>query len=697
MNRPLRKGTKSLAHKAHSARLGHSIQNERPARDNWRLCGLTVLIAIAVIATHWPALNSKVYSFDDRQYFSSNKLVLTPGWFAAKRFLVEVLCPTTVTGYYQPLTMISLMGDVAMGASENNLMPLHRTSLILHVANVCLIIWLLYLLFPNIWAAAAAGLLYGLHPMTVEPIPWIGERKTLLAAFFSFLCIISYLYYKERGSHRFYAAVVVSYILALMSKPTSTGIPLVLLLLDYWPLRKINLKSFAEKVPLFVIGIISAVITIISQARSALVTAPGQHGFSEMVLTFAHNIIFYLYKILLPVNLSSHYPVPEPLSLGAPMVLVGFVGSILLIAFLIYSLRWTRALLTGWLIFIVLIFPTMGVIGFTNVIAADKYAYLPAVGLLIILCWALVHLFSQISRRKSAAVNVAACILILAAVECAATRNYLKAWKDTTTLFTRMLKLNPNEAPLYNAIGLAYAEQKNYPLAIECYEKSLKLKSEADTHNNYALTLKELGKYQEAEFHMKKAIELLPKYGPFYKNLGQVYQKMGRLDEAIAQYKKALEIYPFYHEAHYLLANALRKQGRLDEAIEEYKKIIQLDIGESDSYNNLAVALCMKGQFNDAIVLYRKAIELSPADSNAMFNLGMVYVNLNQADKAIECFTDFVKHYPNDSEGYNILGDMYYRQGDTQAALQQYQRAFDKGNRQVLEKISKLKEGKALK
>ena len=254
-------------------------------------------------ATHWPGLSAKALSFDDQQYLTRNVLVQNPGWASAKRFLTEVLEPSTVQGYYQPLAMISLMLDYAAGGRENNLRPFHITSLALHTANTALIIVLLYLLFDNIWAAAAVGLLFGVHPMTVEPIPWVGERKTLLAAFFALWSLIFLRSLCADRPSEILRRLFFDVFAGVNVQTYSVPLPLVMLLMDYWPLKRLDIKTLLEKLPLFVLGIISAVITYISQHRTAATTLPTQFGPQYIPLVLCHNIIFYLYKIILPVNL----------------------------------------------------------------------------------------------------------------------------------------------------------------------------------------------------------------------------------------------------------------------------------------------------------------------------------------------------------------------------------------------------------
>ncbi len=411
------------------------------------LAVLITCVCAAVIAIHWPALSAQALSFDDDQYLVNNTLVKSPSCSSAWKSLSQVLKPSTVRGYYQPLAMISLMFDYSLGGRVENLLPFHRTSLALHAANTALIIVLLYLLFGEVWIAAAVGLLFGLHPMTVETIPWVGERKTLLAAFFAFWSLIFYLRYAHArvtpaktgagipslvgcSTRGFYIACFLFYLLALMSKPTSTPLPVLMLLLDFWPLKRLKWQSFFEKIPFFILGGIFAIITYISQTSTAGSTLPTETGIWRIPLILCHNIIFYLYKIIWPVNLSSHYHFPDPLNLSQPMILAGVIVTCILIPLLLISLRWTRAALIGWLFFFIAILPTMGIIGFTNVIASDKFAYLPSFGLLMILAFFLCNL--RLKSASSAAVILF--VLILASAESLATRSYLIHWRNSVGL-----------------------------------------------------------------------------------------------------------------------------------------------------------------------------------------------------------------------------------------------------------------------
>lgn len=571
-------------------------------------CSILV-VCIAVMAVHWPALSAGALSFDDSQYLTKNKLVQNPGWSSAQRFLSEVLEPSTVHGYYHPLSMISLMTDYALGGSPENLMPFHRMSLILHMANTGLVIVLLYLLFGRALICASVGLLFGLHPMTVETIAWVGERKTVLTAFFALWSLIFYVCFARKRNLGFYIGCVVTYILALMSKPTCTPLPVLMLLMDYWPLGKLTWRSVLEKLPLFAIGAVSAMITYISQSRSCVVTLPVEYGPWRIPLVLCHNIVFYLWKIIWPVNLSSHYAFPSPMGISHPMVAAGIIGSFILIILLAVSLIWTRAAMISWLFFFIAALPTMQIIGFSNVIASDKFAYLPSVGLMMglvsLLCW-----FCGV-KKSGRFVFVTVVILALAVGETRATRRYLVRWDDTETFFNYMLDLTPDAAPLHNHLGAALAKQNRTDEAIGHYRRALEITDDyARAHNNLGLALKKQGHLDEAIDHYRKAVEYYPGFAEAHYHLGNALRAQNKLDEAIEHYHRAIEIQSDYINAYNNLANALVSQKKYPEAIEQYQKIIEIDSNDARVYNNLGNVMLLTRRFDEALEYFRKAVSL---------------------------------------------------------------------------------------
>jgi len=603
----------------------------------------TILLAIlitcvcaAVIAIHWPALSAQALSFDDDQYLVNNTLVKSPSWLSTWKFLSQVLEPSTVGGYYQPLAMISLMLDYSLGGRVENLLPFHRTSLALHTANTALVIVLLYLLFDEVWIAAAVGLLFGLHPMTVETIPWVGERKTLLAAFFALWSLLFYLRYThasavipakartriqspmDRSTWGFYIACFLFYLLALMSKPTSTPLPVLMLLLDFWPLKRHKWQSFLEKIPFFILGGIFAIITYISQTSTSGSTLPTETGIWRMPLILCHNIIFYLYKIIWPVNLSSHYPFPDPMNLSQPMVLAGVIGTCILIPLLLTSLRWTRAAFTGWLFFFVAILPTMQIIGFSNVIASDKFAYIPSFGLLMILTSFLCNL-----RLKSiSSVAVILFVLILASAESLATRGYLIHWRNSVGLFEYMVSKAPNAPSLYNNLGNAYLDLGRYQDGIKALKQAIRIEPDlVDAHYNLGVAYDNIGFHQDAIESYKQAIRIKPDFASAHCNLGNAYRELGRYQDAIESYKQAIRIKPDLVEAHYNLGNAYHKLGRWQDAIEAYKQAIRIKPDFPKAHCNLGVTYLITDDKGSALEEYKILKTLDAEQANKLFNL----------------------------------------------------------------------------
>lgn len=609
------------------------------------LAVLTGAVCIAVLVTHLPALSAQAMSFDDNMYLTDNELVLNPGWASAKRFITEVLEPSTVRGYYQPLTMISLMLDCAMGAGPENLMPIHRTSLFFHMANTFLVIVLLYMLFGRVWIAAAVGLLFGLHPLTVELVAWVSDRKDLLATFFTLWSFIFYIRFARSKNRKYYAASLAVYVLALMSKPTSIPFPVLLLLMDFWPMRRLSFKTVPEKIPFFAAAGIFAVITVISQARTALVIVPGQYGYDlgRIPLILCHNVVFYLFKIIRPVNLSLFYPFPEPFGLSDPMILAGVVGSGILVVVLVISLRWTPVPIVGWLFFFVAILPTMNLIKFTKVIAADRYAYFPAFGLMMILASFLIWLVYTAAGTKRRAVGaaVAAVVLLLACGEAVATRRYLAHWKDTIGFFRHILTITPNAPQVHKALAFTFQSRGRSDDAIKHYERALELNSDdVKAANNLGDVLASQGRTDEAIGWFRRALEIYPDYVVAHNNLANALEMQGRIDQAVRHYRRALRIEPDNADVHYNLANALYSHGRLDEAVGHYKSAVQIRPDDVSTRCNLADTLRVQGKLDEAISQYRRALQIEPENVMTLNGLAWVLVDdsrphLDRAAEAI--------------------------------------------------------------
>ncbi len=625
------------------------------------------VVAFAVAAAHWPALSAGALSFDDRDYLTENHLIQHPSWASAGQFLREILTPSTVGGYYQPLSMISLMLDYAVAGRPDNLRPFHVTSLALHVVNTMLIIALLYMLFGNAWAAAMAGLLFGVHPITVESIPWVAERKTLLAAFFAFWALILYIRYTRRRGWLAYAGCCTTYLLAVLSKPSAIPLPIVMLLLDFWPLRRLAGHSVLEKLPLFAVGAVSAIVTYVSQHRTAVAVLPTEYDATELGLIFCYNIVFYLQKVFWPVHMSAFYPCPSPLSLSNRPVLAGVIGTAVLIPALAISLRWTRSLLAGWLIFFVTILPAMQLIGFTRVVAADRFAYLPLIGLLVPLAWTLSRIWNaRLPARPLFASRAAVIALALAVAGLSSihTHRYASCWQDTPTLYRYMLAVAPDVPELHNALGSVLLEQSDRQpsrpeLAAEAmahFREAIRLQPDyADPYNNLGLALGRQGKTEEAAACLKTALRLQPNHAEAHNNLGNALADLGRLNEATAHYAEALRLKPHYARAHANLADVLLRDRRPDEAVEHYTRALALDPRLTFARIGMGHALYALGRTEHALAAYREAVGDSPDDPGVHLILAIALHESERFDEAIEEYRNVLRLDPGRADVAALL------------------------------------------
>jgi tetratricopeptide (TPR) repeat protein len=563
-------------------------------------------------------------------YVTTNPLVQDPGWASAGRFLGEVLEPSTVRGYYQPLTMISLMLDWQWGARDSDLTAFHRTSLALHIANTVLIIVLLYMLFRRPLLAAIVGLIFGLHPITVEPIAWIVERKTLLAAFFSLWALLFYVAHAHRPAWLKMAACVLAYGFAVLSKPTAIPLPLLLVLMDVWPLRRLRWRPvLLEKIPLYAVAAAFSIITIVSQSRAANVTSPSESGLAHNVLIVCYNVVFYLRRIVWPYELTSHFIPPDPLRLSNPAILISVIGTLVLLAALAVAWRKSRAPAAAWLWFTVGLFPTMGVIGFTTVIAADKYAYLPAVGLLMVLTYAIARIWDRPPALLKPAYARAALLILLVAVialEIRQTRRAVAPWRDTPTLYAQMLRQAPLAHDARHNMALwqiAQGTEKQTDQAIA----NLRYILEHEPH--HVLACNELGELRRKQGKTERAIELFESalnadedYVPAITNLGLAYLDQNDYEHAVELFDAGLEIDPDDPKLHLNKGNALLREGKLEQAIKQYDNAIRLRGQEFPRARyNKAIALRRLGRIDEAIQDLERALRTDPNYQSARIML----------------------------------------------------------------------------
>jgi len=646
------------------------------------MIALTAGVALCVLITHWPALSARALAFDDDKHIFNSPLVQNPGLTSAGRIVGEVLQPS-VGGYYKPLSMLSLMLDRAIAGTPDNLRPFRRTSLTLHLVGTILVVILLYQLFGQRWVAALAGLLYGLHPCTVEAIPWTAERKALLSAFFSLLCLVLYVRYAKRRGWGFYAAALIAYLCALLSKPTATPVVALLLLLDYWPIRRLTWRAVFEKVPFFIVGAVSAVITVISQHRTLGVASPGEESPLRAPLVLTHNIIFYLRKVVWPGAMTPHYPYPHPFDFSNALLIACLIGSVVLIAALLISWRWTRPPLVGWLFWFVAIFPAIGVVGFMKAIAADRFQYVPAVGFLLILTWALCRLWTRSTDGARTAnplarrVAIVTVVVILAVAEARATRNYLTYWQDTERLARRMVELAPDVSVVRGHLAYALGAAGEIEPAIAEYNEAIRLSpTNTQARYNLAVLLERQGRGDEAAAQYAEAIRFNPADDKSLTNLGNTLLHEGKVDQAILHYRAALKANPDLIEARNNLAAVLAGRGQLAEAAENYNALLRLQPSNVRAITALGKVLAEQGDVDGAVDLFDRALRFNPAHADALFNLGRVREKQGKTNAATARYEETLRLDPRHVEARLALVGVLADSGQLQQAVPHLQEAI---------------------
>jgi Tfp pilus assembly protein PilF len=512
---------------------------------------------------------------------------------------------TTDVSNWHPLTWLSHMLDVQLYGLEPG--PHHWTSLLFHLANTVLLFLVFTRTTRKLWPSSLVAALFAIHPLHVQSVAWLAERKDLLCTFWGLLAILSYIRYVQLPGIGRYIPVLLFFILGLMAKPMIVTLPFVLLLLDYWPLQRIQpgfplqdvsetppvFSLVIEKVPLFLVAAGSCMITIYAQTSGGAVSSLGSYPLPVRLLNALVAYAGYIGKMFWPVKLAVFYPHP-----GAwPMWQI--LASVLLVtATTFLAIRFVKSrpwIMVGWFWYLGTLIPVIGLVQVGAQAMADRYTYMPLIGIFIILSWLLSDIVNRnlISRGRMALITS----VILGGLM-AATWIQLGYWKNSTTLFERALEVTEN----------------NYV-----------------AHNNLGHRLMGLGETNEAVKHYKRALEINPLYETAHLNLGFVYSSQGILAEAIHHYSKALEINPNYAVAYNNLGNALYRLGKHDQAVPNYLKAIRINSEYAEAYNGLGAVLIRLGDVKGAVGCFKEAIRINPEYRGAQTNLENTLKAINKS------------------------------------------------------------------
>ena len=580
-----------------------------------RLIGL--LLALITLLAYLPAARDGFVSYDDQDYVTENSFVQKGLTWTGIKWAIT----TGHASNWHPLTWLSFMTDFTLSqkidfwlsffgyeTSNLNASVCHSTNVLFHTANVVLLFLLMLRLTGGLWPSAFVAALFAWHPLHVESVAWISERKDVLSMFFALLTLLAYTRYAlkksrvERRASRAdtfvpaldsrlwtfdYTLALFFFALGLMSKPMLVTLPFVMLLLDYWPLQRLSTlnpqlstcqRLAWEKWPFFLLATVSCVVTFLVQSQrsgdavASLELVPLYYRFCNASVSYG----LYLLKMVWPVGLAVFYPLPDHLTW---LLMAATASAVVLVIISIFVWRAGRVhayLPVGWLWFLGTLVPVIGLVQVGSAAMADRYTYFPLVGVFIAVAFGVRDLANRFQLPK-AAVAVAAALTLAGCL--VLTENQLRCWRDSESLFAHTLAVtggdNPNAQVNY---GVALEQKGRLAEALAQYREVLRISPDnVEALYNAGNLLDNLGRPAEALPELLKAVQINPKLPSFHDALGAVLVELGRFDEAMSQFTEAARLDPAYPAAHFDLGKLLLKQGRDAGAMDEFRAALRLD------------------------------------------------------------------------------------------------------------------------
>ena len=572
---------------------------------------------------------------------------------------------------WHPLTWLSHMLDVQLFGLDAG--RHHLVSLALHTLNTLLLFVLLARTTGAVWRSVSVAALFAVHPLHVESVAWIAERKDVLSTFFWLLTMAAYVWYARAPGLRRYAAVVAGLALGLLCKPMLVTLPVVLLLFDVWPLGRISLIGIPadhrhgearavrartavalirEKLPLFALAAVSGVVTILVQARGGAVGSLDVLPIGVRIANALTSYVRYLLKTIWPVGLAAFYPharsVPLWQSVGALAILVAITWLV------IRAARRQPALLVGWWWYLVALAPVIGVIQVGTQSMADRYTYVPLIGVFVMIVWGIADGLAHLPGRR-VVLAAAASVVIVASV--AATRAQVEHWRDGWALWTHALEVTSNNERAQAAVGAMLGNQGRTDEAIAHFREAIRIDPTfGDAHNDLGLALNNLGRFDEAAEHLSLAVRLQPTSANAQDNLGVALAGQRKYAEAIPCYLEALRLDPARAATHRSLGLALMMFGRAGEAIDHYQEALRLKPDSAETHNDLGFALLAVGRNDDAKTQFGEALRRAPDLAEAHDNLGFVLAAEGRGADALPHFVEAVRLKPEFEMAHLHLG-----------------------------------------
>lgn len=653
------KKNQKISDKQLQASIVPNVDNASP----WKTSSYLFLIIIATILVYVGTFGNGFVHFDDTVYITENPHILnglTPsavGWaFTAFH-----------ASNWHPLTWLSHMLDVTLfGLSPAGH---HAMGLLLHILTALMLFGFLRSVNASYLIAAFITALFALHPLHVESVAWASERKDVLSAFFWFATLWGYVWYTKKTSIVRYVVILVLFALGLMAKPMLVTLPLVLLLLDFWPLerfsgdRKSMWRIVIEKIPLFMLVLTAVVFTIIAQQEAI---APLERiSIIERATNALVSYGIYLWEMFAPVALAVFYPLPKEPQFAIAIITVCLLAAITF--FVIRNMRRHPFLFTGWFWYIITLIPVTGIVQVGAQAHADRYTYIPLTGIFIMIAWGMRTFLSRFKTyQKNLVYGMAILLLVPLGI---ATYYQVRTWKDDVSLFTHAQAVTANNYVALNNLGLIYDQAGQTDMALELFTEALAIKPDfAEALNNLGNLMRKKGHVNEAITCFRRAVNANPRIAKIHSNLGVELAKMGNIEEARTHYLKAIELDSSSVDAIYNFGNLLVQTGQFREAVSYYRKASILAPDSCEIQNNLGLVLARTGHRDEAIAAYNRALAIKPDYAEAYNNLGILFTISGRTEDAITAYRKSLSLDTNDASAYNNLGFVLQLAGRFQEA-----------------------------
>lgn len=595
---------------------------------------ICILLLVATGAVYRQVSGHQFVNFDDGKYITENYVV--QGGLTGEG--VRWAFTTVHASNWHPLAWLSHMLDVQLFGLHAG--AHHLVNVLFHAANAVLLFLVLLQMTGARWPSAFVAALFALHPLHVESVAWVAERKDILSALFWMITMLSYAWYVRRPGRTRYLLTLCAFALGLMSKPMLVTLPFVLLLMDYWPLgrlrfRRIAYRSFPpdpgrpagdgvsrsavikEKIPFIALSVVSGIITLYAQQHGGAVASIKSVPFAFRAVNALVAYAAYLGKTFWPLHLAVIYPLPPVLTLVQGAVAGSIVAGITALA--VRSVRRHPYVLTGWLWFLGTLVPVIGLVQVGRQSMADRYTYIPLIGIFIIIAWGL-HSAVRNSRIRRIAASVAAglALTVLAALTWVQT-GY---WKDGITLFRHAAVTVFDNFIAHEGLAYALAKKDRLDEANYHYSEALRISPDYELAlTGISNVLVRQGKIEAAVRYADKALRLYPDSAEAQFSMGYIRLKQGRDEEALAHYREGLPKDPSNAEIHYIVGVILGSRGELDESIEQFTEALRLQPDNAEAHYGLGVALVRKGAFDDGISQFTRALRIKPGFEKARLSL----------------------------------------------------------------------------